>query len=110
MITLQDLEEAIAECEGQRKPGANTCLKLAAFYTIKNHLYPEEKTPLVYQSMGAYHDSRQPERIELDSNSEFARLVNGRKASEVLPVVDELIEALMAINPRLYKSFIRKIE
>ena len=41
MITENDLQEAIAECEGVRNPTANTCLKLAAFYTIKDKLYPE---------------------------------------------------------------------
>ena len=106
MITAQDLDEAIAECEGQRKPGANTCLKLAAFYTIKDKLYPDK--PIVYQS-AAYHDTK-TDIINLDSRSEFAQIVNGRKASEVFPVIDELLDALMAINPRLYKSFIRKIE
>lgn len=35
MIKLEDLEEAIAECQGQRNPNADTCIKLAAFYTIK---------------------------------------------------------------------------
>ena len=41
MITEQDLQEAIAECQGERHPNANTCMKLAAFYTIKNELYPD---------------------------------------------------------------------
>ena len=43
MITKHDLQEAIAECEGQRNPTANTCIKLAAFYTIKQHLFPDEE-------------------------------------------------------------------
>ena len=34
MITEQDLLEAIAECQGQRNPNANTCIKLAAYYII----------------------------------------------------------------------------
>ena len=38
MITEKDLMEAIAECQGQRNPNANTCIKLAAYYTILNNL------------------------------------------------------------------------
>ncbi len=41
MITEHDLQEAIAECQGKRNPDANTCIKLAAFYTIKEHLFPK---------------------------------------------------------------------
>jgi hypothetical protein len=29
MIRLDDLREAIAECEGEREPKADTCIKLA---------------------------------------------------------------------------------
>ena len=43
MITEKDLQEAIAECEGQRNPNANTCVKLAAFYIIKDHLFPQQE-------------------------------------------------------------------
>ena len=42
MITEKDLQEAIAECQGERSPNASTCIKLAAFYTIKEHLYPDQ--------------------------------------------------------------------
>ena len=43
MITEKDLQEAIAECEGQRNPNANTCIKLAAFYTIRQHMFGEDQ-------------------------------------------------------------------
>ena len=58
MITRHDLEEAIAECQGQRNPNASTCLKLAAFYTIRKELFGEEKE--VEQPMYSYA----PEPIE----------------------------------------------
>ena len=43
MITEKDLQEAIAECQGQRNPTTSTCIKLAAFYTIRRELFGEEK-------------------------------------------------------------------
>ena len=116
MITEQDLQEAIAECEGQRNPGANTCIKLAAFYTIKNHLYPntEDVPPGSYRQAFpmAYMDSGDnPETIiKYDSGSEFSQLINGKKAADIWPLMDELMDALIAINPRLYNSVIRKIK
>ena len=44
MITEKDLLEAIAECQGERNPNANTCIKLAAYYTILDHLSDKNKT------------------------------------------------------------------
>ena len=118
MITEQDLQEAIAECEGQRNPGANTCMKLAAFYTIKEHLYPSPDKanvlPEQYRQAWpmAYMDSgNNPETvINYDSGSEFSSRINGRKSADIWPLIDELMDALMAINPRLYDSVMRKIK
>ena len=41
MITRKDLIEAIEKCQGQKNPNANTCIKLAAYYTILDHT-PED--------------------------------------------------------------------
>ena len=41
MITEKDLQEAIAEGQGQRNPNANTCIKLAAFLTIRKEMFGE---------------------------------------------------------------------
>ena len=56
MITEHDLQAAIAECQGKRNPDASTCIKLAAFYTIRNHLFPEtpEKQGPVTQERYSY--------------------------------------------------------
>ena len=45
MITEQDLREAIAECQGQRNPNANTCIKLAAYYTILQNMTEKKPDP-----------------------------------------------------------------
>ena len=38
MITVDELKAAIAEMQGERNPNAQTCIKLAAYYTILNEL------------------------------------------------------------------------
>lgn len=104
MITEQDLQAAIAECKGQRNPTASTCIKLAAFYTIKEHLFPEPGS-------ADYSYSAPPaDVIRLDSDSEFAQAVNGRTTYDIMPVIDEAMEALKVLNPPFYASVIRKIE
>lgn len=115
MITEQDLQEAIAECQGERNPNANTCIKLAAFYTIKEHLFPEKKEEVQALPYNAYSYASPPDDVETTidyySDTEFGRLIDGRKASEIWPIVDELVsEAVQTFNPRLYEAFLRKIK
>lgn len=105
MITLHDLDEAIMECQGERNPTANTCIKLAAFYTIREHLFPsKEETPVQ-----GYSYSPGPE-IVYTGDSDFAMAVSGKSQLEVFPILDELMETLSVINPRLYANVMRRFE
>ena len=108
MITRQDLEQAIAECQGERNPNANTCIKLAAFITIKRELYGEEKEAAQLPSY-SYAPASIRNTIEIDSESEFARLIDGREQQEIMPVLDELMETLRIIQPRLYEVVMEKL-
>ena len=108
MITEQDLQEAIAECQGERNPNANTCIKLAAYYTIRDHQYPEKEI------VPAYSYAPPPDEVETmityESDTEFGRAIKGRPAGEIWPIVDELVnEPLRMIHPRLYAAFMRKL-
>ena len=49
--------------------------------------------------------------IDYQSDTEFGRLVYGKKVQDILPVIDELVsEAVRATNPRLYYAFIRRLK
>ena len=108
MITEKDLREAIAECQGERNPNANTCIKLAAYYTIMEHLFPgeREETP-----SGGYSFSQAPEPagtpIDYDSGTEFSEAIHGRDPAELWPILDEIMETLRVVNPRLYGNAMR---
>lgn len=113
MITLQDLDEAIVECLGKRNPDANTCIMLAAFYTIKQNLYP----PIESQktggdpppNMSGYSYSSVP-TISYSGDSDFAQIISGKNQQEVMPIMDELMETLKVINPRLYSGVMRRFD
>lgn len=105
MITEKDLTEAIAECQGQRNPNANTCIKLAAFLTIKKELYGEEENVGVSDQGYSYL----PSPVSYQSDSEFFQLIDGKNIDDVLPVMDELLDTVKVINPRLYNGFLRKL-
>ena len=108
MITEQDLLEAIAECQGQRNPNANTCIKLAAYYTLLNNLHQTSDTPV---SHGGYSYSSPPNTentVEYTSSTDFAKIINGKSASTMWAIVDELMSALMYLNPKLYNDAMNK--
>ena len=108
MIKEEDLLDAIAECQGERNPTANTCRNLAAFYTIVDHVRNESDTSNI--ETYSYSDglSSMP-TIEYDSGSEFSEMIRGKNINEILSVIDELMETLSIVNPRLYAGVLRKL-
>ena len=102
VITEQDLKSAILECQGQRNPDAKTCIKLAAYLIIHKELYGMAEPVYSYASEPS-------DRIDYNSGTEFSDAVRGKKYADVLPIIDELMEAVYAVNTRLYNAVIRKL-
>ena len=109
MITEKDLQEAIAECQGQRNPNANTCIKLAAFYTIRNELFGEGKEAGPLSGYSYSPQSTAEPLIINDSDSDFARAIDGRKQAEIWPLMDEMMDTIHAIHPRLYMAVMDRL-
>lgn len=112
MITEHDLQEAIAECEGKRNPDSATCIKLAAFYTIREQMFGNSaKTP---KDTGGYSFLSTPpnenQAVLYDGKSEFSRAILGMDSEKAWSVMDELMDALQVLNPRLYDSVMRKLK
>ncbi len=103
MITEQELREAIAECQGQRNPNANTCIKLASYYTILDHIKEEPKV----SEIPTYSYALPPERYT--SDTEFGQKISNMDINDVMAVMDELMTTLSIINPRLYNGVMAKL-
>ena len=102
MPTKEELLKAIDEV--LRLPDTySKCQKLATFYILLNSLYPEEDLK--------NNVSTQFQNIIADfGKSEFLQKIKGHDVSEVFSVLDELMEALKALNPRLYANTLRRFE
>ena len=109
MITEQSLKEAIAECEGVRNPNANTCLKLAAFYSIKDHLYPARGVDMAIDELPSYSRAAEP-IISYESDSDFMQIVKVANPDVVMKVLDELMDALKVLYPKLYDSTMLRLK
>ena len=106
MITVEDLKAAIAECEGERNPNANTCMKLSAYYIL---LREKQGSPEYAYSGSPASVSPVKETVDYYSNTEFAAAIEGKNAASVWAVMDELMTVLQAIKPGLYEGVLRKL-
>lgn len=93
LITRKDLLDAIEKCQGQKNPNANTCIKLAAYYTILDHT-PEDS---------GYSYASKP------SNSEFMRIIKSKNLDDVLFAMNEMMEELQAVAPKLYYETMERL-
>ena len=112
MITEQDLQEAIAECNGKRHPDSGTCIKLAAFYIIQEHLYPKAEKMDDQAPVYSYAPAREPEETMIGDygETEFLQSVFGKDAAQIWPIIDELVSTVQLLNPRLYSSFMERLQ
>ena len=86
--------EAIEKCQGQKNPNANTCIKLAAYYTILDHT-PEDDPGYSYASK--------------PSNSEFMSIIKNKNVDEVIATMDDMMEELQTIAPKLYYETMERL-
>lgn len=111
MITKEDLETAIKYCEGQQSPNAETAKKLAAYYTIRNELFPETRDPQPIVSGYSYAEPPIQDRntIDYDSDTDFGEAVNGKELYPVLDIIDDLMSVLRTAQPRVYRRILEQI-
>lgn len=104
MITKHDIELAIAECQGVRNPTARTCIKLAAFLTIREYMFGED------DGISGDSGDSQPYTLSAISDTEFSSAIAGKPETDVLLIMDDLMGSVRYFNPRLYEQTIDKIK
>lgn len=100
MITRNEIDEAIAEVEETMR-NYNDCQKLATFLTLKDLLYTKRKQ---------YIETVTETVVEYEGATEFSDVVNGKVAADVWAVIDELMEAVKYLQPRIYQQVINRIK
>ena len=85
MPSKEELEQAIASLETQ-EPTYETCLKLSVYYQLYDRYYK-----------GGF-------RSGYNSDSEFMASITNTDIDTLLSTIDELMDCLALINPRLYSK------
>lgn len=115
MITEKDVLNAIDECMQDPITG-NKRAALAQLFVIYDHLFGEPTRaqevpqPIPMQSYSAPPMEQVEIYVETNGDSEFLKVVNGRKAERVWPLINELVEAVKILHPRMYTTFIDKVQ
>ena len=89
MPTEEELLNAIDNLRLQA-PSYDTCQKLVVYNELLDRYY---------NNVSSYN-----------SGSEFMEAIDGRPWDGLLPLLDELMDCLMVINPKLYQSFMEKLK
>ena len=115
MITEKEIEQAIKECLREPVTG-NKRAVLADLIIIQDYLFgatmqaQEVPHPIPMQSYSAPPMEQVEKYIETTGDSEFLKAVDGRRADKVWKLIDELVEAVKILHPRMYTTFIDKVQ
>lgn len=101
MFSKSELLDAIEELEMSPATYQNA-EKLATFYSLYDHLYmkpePINRVETIDEVIiGEYGDS------------EFMRMLSGKRSKDVWPIIDELMDAIHVLQPKLYDAVLDKL-
>ena len=115
MITEKEIEQAIKGCLREPVTG-NKRAVLADLIIIQDYIFgesmkaQEDPQPIPMQSYSAPPMEQVETYIKTTGDSEFLKAVDGRKADKVWKLMDELVEAVKILHPRMYTTFIDKVQ
>ena len=95
MINIEEVNGEIARLENQPTTMV-TVEKLAALYTVRDHLTISPSVSVIGNEIP-------------QGESELYCACAGKSVSEVMCVMDDLMNALMVIQPKLYSAVLSKL-
>ena len=102
MITEREILKAIDECQQEPITSSKRCT-LADLFIIHDHLFG------VPMSNNYSYANKVENIIELNGDTDFLATVNGKDAEKVFKILDELLEAVKTLHPRMYDKVIERI-
>ena len=112
MVDVREIDGAIAEIENSELTMTRV-KNLAALYVVKNqHLADVSPAPqkAERQEPVRYYEAAEPSARAAVGGSDFLRAVSNVDTTAALNVLDELMSTLEIVNPKAYKSVMRRLE
>lgn len=95
MLNIEEINKTILDLE-QHDTTYAVCEKLSWLYIVRDHLTGQQQ--------------KQPVPLSVSGDSEFLQTVDGKESTSVWSVMDDLMDTLKIVNPRVYESVMRKIK
>lgn len=92
MIDLEIIEREINELEARGDTTYSLCERLSWLYTVRDHLRPEKEG-----------------KTQILTGSEFLEAVSGISYPQLMRVLDEHMDAIKVVYPRVYEDLMAKI-
>lgn len=105
MLDIREIEYWISKYEKEADK-LDHCVTLSALYGVRDHINGQ---PLPAPSYGQAPPPEPAQALGVYGESEFLRAVSGKDPHNAWNVMDELMETLQAVNPRVYASVMRKM-
>lgn len=107
MLNKQEIDEYIAELESQKNHSVSEFNFLSSLYAIRNNAF--EKQENNYER--SYSQAAAPIADPLGNygDSDFLIVVSGKLPQDAWAVMDDLMDTLRVVNPRVYESVMRKM-
>ena len=96
MISKDKLDKEILELETRHDTTYATCERLAWLYIVRDHITGQQAV--------------QPTPLAVDPSSAFLQVVDGKDSVAVFAVMDDLMDTLRVVAPRVYASVLEKIK
>jgi len=93
MIDLEIVEREINDIEVSKDTTYRTCERLAWLYIVRDHLRPTKADP----------------RTQAMDGSEFLEACSGVSYPALMTILDEHMQTLAVVQPRVYDALMRKI-
>ena len=94
MIDLETIKREINELEARGDTTYSICERLSWLYTVRDHLIPESK------------DTQRTQHL---SGSEFLELSSDLPYPSMMRVIDEHMSALMVVQPKEYELVVGRL-
>lgn len=94
MINPDELDKEILMLEKKDTTYAN-CERLAWLYIVRDHVTGQQQA--------------QPTPLDISGDSEFLQAVDGKNSVAVFAVIDDLMDTLKSVNPKVYATILNKI-
>lgn len=102
MITEKEIYEAINECLQDPITGQKRAV-LADLYVIHDHLFGN------YEEETYSYSNKVENTIDIEGNTEFLKAVSGKSQNQVMQILNDFMEAIKALHPKMYSKLIQHL-